>query len=260
MKNIYFIYDDETKVIKHASWDEEDVDKIFEGYSLDEQVFEFQQAHYWVGDEITCLKPFLDSLRIENLVTAFKPLSQHRFKLHFCEQDVLNEIVIASGHELNCKELVVFDTISGQRMYGRTPSTHLLKKFESTYYVEDAFNLGVFKEVFLITTDEHAARHYCKSRSESLTVMPMAIQINDLHLVVSGSPTIEVEPDEPETDKLSIAISLLENINECPYYADEVTRANFFDADNEEHRKALIVNFSCSYEKLHLIQEFLKNI
>lgn len=85
--------------------------------------------------------------------------------------------------------------------------------------------------------------------------------VNNDGFILNFKPKDEAIVDVTCTKKmLTKAVELLKLFIDCPKSADDASRAISFDVNNPTHRDQLVVNFSCSYEKVFLAEKFLGEI
>ena len=60
-------------------------------------------------------------------------------------------------------------------------------------------------------------------------------------------------------EKLNEAIEIIKSFTECPLLVDEATRAESFDLLALSHRVQLVVNMSCSFQKIWRARRFLSS-
>ena len=132
-------------------------------------------------------------------------------------------------------------------------------ELKSRFYLEIGnFLYGV---VFIAKEEEMVER--TRGEDENLTVCGWDNHYSHYLIekiaAISNSVELPVEPLDSLSDKAKLeqATKLLKLIMDCPKYADEASRAVPFDEDNQAHRAQLVMNISCSYEKVHQLKQFL---
>ncbi len=59
-------------------------------------------------------------------------------------------------------------------------------------------------------------------------------------------------------EQLNKAKEIIRAFLDCPLSVDEATKAKHFKLRNKQHRQQMVVNFSCSFEKVYIARKFIK--